>query len=182
MPRKIRLSLDATQNNAGAFQVTGLANHRGWSSSDPTTIKLENIDLSTGQALGGGKAGILAHGEFQLSGTGPRGQSGPLWKTKSEIANGVEGVVFDLDADGNKQPVLGVVPVALRLDPVHGPEGRWEVGFFNLDHPSTVKSAGIRHGAFAAGVFHLGYNWVLYGGSKGALTGAFAVTPHETSD
>ena len=177
-----QFSLDATQNNAGVFRVTGLDNHRGWSSSDPTTLKLENIPLSTGQALGGGKAGILAHGEFQLSGTGPLGQSGPLWKTKSEIANGVERVVFDLDADGNKQPVLGVVPVALRLDPVHGPDGRWEVGFFNLDHPSTVKPAGIRHGAFAAGVFHLGYNWVLYGGSKGALTGAFAVTPHETSN
>ena len=175
------LSTKATRENPGSFTVTGVGGLHGWDSGDPGVIYLvsevasPNGNVAPGRALTGGIASVVPNGEFQLVGTSDAVTAGPLFKTKRETVDGRVRIVNIED-----EPLLVTLPVKISGRSLHGPDGRWEAGFFNVDHPATITRREVRRGAFTAGVFHLGYNWILQGGTKGALTGAFVATPHES--
>ena len=173
------LSAKATRENPGSFTVTGVGELHEWDSGDPGVIYLvspPNGNVAPGRALTGGVASVVPNGEFQLVGTSDVVTAGPLFRTKLEVGDDGRARIVNIE----DEPLLVTLPVKISGRSLHGPDGRWEAGFFNVDHPATITRRAVRRGAFTAGVFHLGYNWILQGGTKGALTGAFVATPHES--
>ena len=132
-------------------------------------------DIVLRDLLGGGGGGPVTPLDVDMGGNGDYTtdnvvELSPVSVGANGVGDGTAGFRYE-DGMNAKQVLHGAYG---------DPQGAWNVGFVNVDVPSSLGGSTAPDASFAVGVWHAGFNWIGDGGSKGAFSGAFVTGAHGT--